>query len=109
MQIKNGYEGTINVRPYCALIPEVKNFLPDTKNGAVPQDSNIVITFNKPMNKENFKFSENISIMLNGLNKTDYFSEPELSEEPDHKGKNPQQLHDHYMPLDFWWTDRSPC
>ena len=81
MKIKNGYEGTINVRPYCALIPEVKNFLPDTKNGAVPQDSNIVITFNKPMNKENFKFSENISIMLNGLNKTDYFSEPELSED----------------------------
>jgi len=72
------------IKPICFLIPKVTGIIPEYKATGKEQDSNIIITFNNPVKKEdfdgtfaNFEISTDEQDLL--LQEDCYFELPELS------------------------------
>lgn len=68
----------ILIHPYCIQRPAVALYSPQFSDTGVPRDSEIVITFNKNISKEN-DFSR-ISIMSNGESLTSCYKTPVVNE-----------------------------
>ena len=74
-------ETSIVIMPLCRQLPSVISYSPAASGGAAYANEAMVLNFNIPLENVTFALEENVFITYYGTSVTEYFYQPELSED----------------------------